>query len=83
MPPLTDTSLGPFLSQFWVDDVIIGNKIAIIWEIDLRNKLFTLKFHQILILIFLSSSIHDIQLWALFVQFRDTDVTKEINIPEF
>ena len=46
---------------------------------DLRNKLLTSEFHQIL----LSPLIHDIQRWTLFTQFVDNDVTKEINIPEF
>ena len=45
-------------------------------ENDLTNKLLISKFHQILILIFLSPSIHDIQLWACFTQFGD-------NVPEF
>ena len=37
---------GPFLTQFWVNDVITGVKTAIFWESDLQNKLFTLKSHQ-------------------------------------
>ena len=74
---------GYFLTQFWVNDVTTVVKIAIFWESDLRSKLRTLKFCQILILIFLSDSIDDIHPWALFAQFGDNDVTKEINIPEF
>ena len=74
---------GPFLTQFWVNDVTKGVKTAILSENDLRNKLLISKFHQILILIFLSPLIHDIQLWTLFTQFGYNDVTKEINIPEF
>ena len=35
-----------------------------------------------LIPVFLSPLIHDIQLWALFTQFGDNDIAKQINIPE-
>ena len=76
-------NFGLFLTQFWVNDVTTRVKTAIFWERDLRNKLLTSKFHQILMLIFLSPSIHDMQLCVLFIQFGDNDVTKEINIPEF
>ena len=38
-----------------------GIKTAIFSESDPRNQLVTLKFHQLLISIFLSPSIHDIQ----------------------
>ena len=31
----------------------------------------------------ISFLIDDIQLWVLFTQFGDNDVTKEMNIPEF
>ena len=57
--------------------------IIIFRESDLRNKFLSSKFHEKLISIFLSLSIKDIQLWALFTQFGDNDVAKEINIPEF
>ena len=72
-----------FLTQFWVNDVTTGVKTVTFCESDLRNKLVTSKFHQILISIFLSHSIHDVQLWALCTQFGGNDVTKEINILEF
>ena len=74
---------GPFLTQFWVNDVNMGVKTAILWQSDLRNKPLTSKFPQILISIFLSPSIHDTQRWSLFTKFGDNDVTKEIIIPEF
>ena len=48
---------GPFLTQFWVKDVTTRVKTAIFWDNDLKNKLLTSKFHQKLILIFLSPSI--------------------------
>ena len=76
-------NFGPFLTRFLVNDVTTGIKTAIFWQSNLRNKLLTLKFHQILISIFLLPSIHEIQLWALSTQFGDSDVTKEISIPEF
>ena len=63
--------------QFWVNDVTNGVKTAIFWGSDFTNKLPTSKFHEILILIFLSPSILDIQLWACFTQFWDNDVTKK------
>ena len=72
-----------FLTQFWVNYVTAGFKTAIFWASDLRNQLLTSKFLQILISIFLSPSIHGIQLWALFTQSGDNDATKEINITEF
>ena len=53
-----------FFTQFWVNDVTTGNKIAIFWESDLTNKFLFSTFHRILILIFLLPSIHDIQVWA-------------------
>ena len=74
-----NTSLGPF----WVNDITMEVKTAMFWEIDLRNKLLTSKFHQILISVFLLSLIHDIQLLTLSTQFGGNGVTKEINIPEF
>ena len=46
----------------------------------LSKKLLTSKFHQILILVFPSPSIHDIKFWALFTQFGDNDVAKNIYI---
>ena len=71
------------LTQFWVNDVTTGVKTAIFWERDLRKKLPTSKFHQLLILIFPSPSIHNIKLWGLFTQSEYIDVTEEINIPEY
>ena len=72
-----------FMTPFWVNDFTTRVKTAIFWESNLRNKLLNSKFHQILISIFVSPSIHDIQSWILFTQFGDNDVTKETNIPEF
>ena len=60
-----------------------GAKTVIFCKNDLRNKLIPSKFHQILISIFLSASIRDIQLCAFCSQFGDNDVTEETNIPEF
>ena len=74
---------GPFLTQFWVNYVTMRVKTVILWESDLWHKILTSMFHKIMISVFLSLSIHDIQLWALFTQFGDNDVTKEINIQEF
>lgn len=54
-----------------------GSQISNISESDIRNKALTKKFHQILISIFLSLSIHDTQLRALFTQFGDNVTTKE------
>ena len=71
-----NTSLGPF----WVNDITMEVKTAMFWEIDLRSKLLTSKFHQILISVLL---LHDIQLLALSTQFGGNDFTKEINIPQF
>ena len=68
---------GPFLTQFSVNDVTMGVRTVILWENDLCNKLFTSMFHKTMIPIFLSVLIHVIQLWALFTQFGDSDVTKE------
>ena len=45
-----------------------------------QHKVLTSKFHQILILVFPSPSIHDIQSWALFTQFGDNDVAKKKKI---
>ena len=56
----------PFFDPMWLNGVTTWVKTAILWESDLRNKLLTSKFHQMLILIFLWPLIHDIQLWALF-----------------
>ena len=77
-----NSKFEPFLTQFWVNDVITGVKTAVFKESDLRNKLVTSKFHQILILIFLSPSTNDLELLAVFIQFADNDVIKEIKIPE-
>ena len=74
---------GPLLTQFWVNDVTMEVKTAMFWEFDLRSKLLTSKFHQILISVLLLPLIHDIQLLALSTQFGGNDFTKEINIPEF
>ena len=57
---------GPFLIQLWFNDVTAGVKTAIFSENDLRNKLLTLKFHQIFISIFLSTSLRDIQPRSFF-----------------
>ena len=72
---------GPFLTQFGVKDVASRVITTLFRDSHVENKPLTSNFHQILISIFLSRSIHDIQLWALFTQFRDNDVTKEISIP--
>ena len=74
---------GLFLTKFWLNDVTTGVKTVIFWESDLRNKFLYSKFNQILISIFLSPSIHDIQLWSLFTQFGNNDATREKNIPKF
>ena len=73
---------GPFLTQFFVNNITTGVKTAVFWERDLSNKLLT-KFHQILLSVFLSRLIHDIQLWVLFTQLEDNDITVETNILEF
>ena len=67
----------PFLTQFCVNGVNTGVKTAIFWETDSRNKLLISTFHQILIPVFLSPLIHDIQLWALFTQFGDNDIANK------
>ena len=67
-----------FLTQIWVNDVTAAVKTVIIWENNFRNILITSNFLHILILIFLSPSIHDILLWALFTQLRNNSVTKKI-----
>ena len=59
-------SLLVFFTQFWVNDVTTGYKIAIFWESDLINKFLFSTFYQILILIFLLPSIHGIQVWARY-----------------
>ena len=46
-------------------------------------EILTSMFHQIFILIFPSLSTQDIQLWALFTQFGNNDITKGINILNF
>ena len=74
---------GFFWPNFELMTSPLESKLAVFWESDLINELHTWKFHQIFILIFLSPSIHGIQLSARSIQFWDNDVTKEINVPEF
>ena len=57
------TSLGPFWRNFRLMTSPRESKQQ--YFCDLRNKFFISKFHQILISIFVSPSIHDIQLWTL------------------
>ena len=73
---------GNFLTQFWVNVVQKEVKTAIFWESDLRDKLLTLKFHQILISVFLSPMKHDIEL-GIFLTNLEIMTSQKINIPEF
>ena len=57
--------------------VSLSLKTAIFWKGDLRKKLFTSKFYQILVLIFRSPPIHDLRFWALFPLFANSDVIKK------
>ena len=75
-PWFMEYKFGLFLTQFSVNDVNLAVKIVVFWESDLRNKLLTLNIHQTLISIFLSPSMHDIQIWTLFTQFGHNDVKK-------
>ena len=74
---------GPFLTQFWINDVTTGVKTVRFWESDIWNKILTSMFHQIFFSIFSSLLTQDIQLWALFTQFGNNDVTKGIDILNF
>ena len=54
---------GSFWIKYLVNDVTTEIKTTIFWESDLRNKLLTSKFDQILISIYLSPLMHNIKLW--------------------
>ena len=58
--------LDHFELKILVNDVTTEIKTTIFRESDLRNKLLTSKFDQILISIYLSPLTHDIKFWAPF-----------------
>ena len=77
-----NTSLGPFWTSFGLMMSPRESKLQYSEKV-ISEKNFSSKFYQILILVFLSPMIHDIQLWDIFTQFGNNGVTKEINVQEF